>query len=124
MKKIVKQKWLEALRSGKYRQTNGNLCVEGNKRKKYCCLGVLCDLHAKETGNIFEPIGDGESFAYLDENGQLPSEVMRWAGLKDDQGALKKPIEDEEGYHNSLIDLNDDAEYNFKQIAEVIEKQF
>jgi len=49
---------------------------------------------------------------------------MRWAGLKDDQGALKKPIEDEEGYHNSLIDLNDDAEYNFKQIAEVIEKQF
>jgi hypothetical protein len=35
-----KAKWLEALRSGKYKQTTGVLrSAEG-----FCCLGVACDL--------------------------------------------------------------------------------
>lgn len=40
-KKFMKQKWIEALRSGKYKQAYGWLkCDEG-----YCCLGVLCEIH-------------------------------------------------------------------------------
>ena len=46
MKKRVKKLWVEALRSGGYKQ--------GRKRLRYgdtyCCLGVLCDLYRKETG--------------------------------------------------------------------------
>lgn len=38
MKKVIKQKWLKALRSGKYKQGNGKLRSKDN----YCCLGVLC----------------------------------------------------------------------------------
>ena len=47
MKPEIKQKWINALRSGEYEQGRKSL----RDRNKYCCLGVLCDLHAKETGN-------------------------------------------------------------------------
>ena len=44
------QKWVDALRSGEYKQTRGALRGddEGNE-PKFCCLGVACDLYAKET---------------------------------------------------------------------------
>ena len=37
----IKEKWLEALRSGKYRQTRGKL---KSRNGAFCCLGVLCDI--------------------------------------------------------------------------------
>lgn len=37
----VKTKWLEALRSGKYKQGRGKLC---SADREYCCLGVLIDV--------------------------------------------------------------------------------
>lgn len=45
MRPDVKAKWITALRSGEYRQGRGSL----REHDAYCCLGVLCDLHAKET---------------------------------------------------------------------------
>lgn len=131
MKKIVKKKWLEALRSGKYRQTQGALCTYSysGKRRQYCCLGVLCDLHAKETGNKI--VNNNGSYEYFNHNVDLPNEVMRWAGILGIDGQFKKAIkvpnedqdEDPDEY-DTLANLNDDAEYNFKQIADVIEKKF
>lgn len=41
MEKALKQKWLEALRSGKYKQ--GRLALR-TKADDFCCLGVLCDV--------------------------------------------------------------------------------
>lgn len=42
MNKIYKQPWVDALRSGKYEQTTGELVRKGNDGVvKYCCLGVL-----------------------------------------------------------------------------------
>lgn len=35
-----KKKWVEALRSGKYKQGKEALCFGD----KYCCLGVLCEI--------------------------------------------------------------------------------
>jgi hypothetical protein len=43
MKAELKQKWIEALRSGKYQQAAGQL---RNARNEFCGLGVLCDLVA------------------------------------------------------------------------------
>lgn len=40
MNKDIKKKWINALRSGKYKQGSGWL-LEDNK---YCCLGVLSDI--------------------------------------------------------------------------------
>lgn len=36
----IKTKWLEALRSGKYKQGKNFLRIED----RFCCLGVLCDI--------------------------------------------------------------------------------
>lgn len=41
--KVLKQEWLEALKSGKYVQGKAQLKHKG----KYCCLGVICDIHPK-----------------------------------------------------------------------------
>lgn len=65
MNKEVKAKWLVALRSGDYIHGHSQLrTVRDNEPVKHCCLGVLCDLMAKE--------GKGEwksesYFGYKDE---------------------------------------------------------
>lgn len=46
MKAAYKQKWLKALRSGKFNQKQGLLKI-GNG---FCCLGVLCEV----TGTNFQ----------------------------------------------------------------------
>src|ERR1044072_871955 len=40
--KEIKEKWLKALRGGRYRQGTGQLKNEMNG--SYCCLGVLCQV--------------------------------------------------------------------------------
>jgi hypothetical protein len=60
----IKQKWIEALRSGNYEQTTGSL-REGNR---YCCLGVLCAIQGSnfqefpelETGELTSDDEDNE----------------------------------------------------------------
>lgn len=42
------KKWVEALRSGKYRQTKYQLA----KRGRYCCLGVGCEVARANRVNI------------------------------------------------------------------------
>lgn len=44
MKADVKQKWLEALRSGDYQQGKNVLRSSFGPANTYCCLGVLCDI--------------------------------------------------------------------------------
>lgn len=39
MKAELKKKWIEALRSGKYKQISGKLCDNDDE---FCALGVLC----------------------------------------------------------------------------------
>jgi hypothetical protein len=46
----LKQKWLDALRSGNYVQGEGTL----NKGGKMCCLGVLCDVAGYEWESFSE----------------------------------------------------------------------
>lgn len=73
MKKSIANKWVKALRSGKYTQTKNNLCDDVG----HCCLGVLCELYIKDTkDNIKSKFGtfDGESEL-------LPPCVMKWAGM-------------------------------------------
>lgn len=45
MNQEINQKWVEALRSGKYRQTRGKLKARNGAM---CCLGVLCDIQGAE----------------------------------------------------------------------------
>lgn len=58
----VAQKWVDALRSGKYRQCRNQL--RSDDREAYCCLGVLAELYVevfgadiieREQENLFHP---------------------------------------------------------------------
>ena len=106
----VKAKWVAALRSGEYKQTEGQL-RDGNK---FCCLGVLCNLHAQTFPSVAAKEKAVES--YRGSTGALPKTVRRWAGLKSDIGAFLA----EDGFMSSLAELNDDGT-SFKKLAKIIE---
>jgi hypothetical protein len=44
MRKSIKNKWVKALRSGKYKQGTGQLHSENEEGKSFCCLGVLATI--------------------------------------------------------------------------------
>lgn len=119
----VKKKWLEALRSGKYKQGKGKL----KRSDTYCCLGVLCDLYIQEL-DAKEEI-DPETVQYWEEedqcydnSGELPYEVIMWADLNKDI----PDVRDGTRRLRNLAELNDGTDYirprTFEQIANYIEK--
>lgn len=118
----VKDKWIEALRSGEYIQGKNKL----HSQYGFCCLGVLCDIAEKE-GLIakvsYDSVGsDGGDFQYFlyGENTDedfLPTEVREWSGLED-----TNPTVLEAGSEIRLSQLNDNGE-SFEYIANLIEEQ-
>lgn len=116
MNQYVKQKWITALRSGEYMQTCGRLRYEDS----YCCLGVLTDLYDKDiqSENSWNE-GDGLGhYCYIADGNiieaTLPQCVMQWAGLKEENPDV--------GVH-SLAYLNDNDEFDFEQLADIIEEK-
>lgn len=102
--------WVRALRSGKYKKGK---CTLRPTTNTYCCLGVACDLYAKahkakEPGYL--------EVAYLEA---LPNKVRKWLGLSDPEGEFV----DEKGETEHLSNLNDNTNYSFKDIADVIESR-
>lgn len=72
----IKEKWLNALKSGEYEKRTGYL----RKDNQFCCLGVLCDLYNKETGK--GKWRKNNFYLRLDNSSViLPTEVYQWAGL-------------------------------------------
>jgi len=123
MRTDVKEKWVKALRSKKYRQGGGYL----HQNDSYCCLGVLCEI-AVEEGIIkrkelddYNPI-EGAVYeygiAYYDSGiYTLPKSVMEWAGLTSTSPRVVK-----EGQMRDLPALNDSGNYTFDDIADLIEE--
>ncbi len=71
MKPEIKKKWVQTLRSGKFQQGQGCL----RQGDKFCCLGVLCELHREETH------GEWKLGNYLGAVQLPPDEVSNWSGL-------------------------------------------
>jgi len=125
MKKEIKEKWLEALRSGEYTQGGGTLRSASDR---FCCLGVLCDLAIKEGVGSWVKDKGFSGFPYRYHNGEkiihtnlLPPDVQRWSGLNSSVGTLGDSAS---AYKNdSLAQLNDTGR-DFNYIADVIEKVF
>jgi uncharacterized protein YeaC (DUF1315 family) len=123
----VKQKWIAALRSGKYEQGSEKLrSVSG-----YCCLGVLCDLYAKEHNTEWEFRGYGgtnlqpqDYWYYEGESEYLPESVMEWSGVKVNCPQVRVDVDDEDEwfYHETLADLNDSG-HTFNDLSKLIEEQ-
>lgn len=115
MDKKIKQKWINALRSGEYRQ--GKFCLskkdeDGNM--KYCCLGVLTHLINPNHPDLKIKCEDGRQKSY---GALLPSDIMEVAGLSSNDPKVKK-----NNCNTSLAGLNDDKS-SFEEIADVIEEQ-
>jgi hypothetical protein len=111
MKEDVKDKWIEALRSGKYKQGNQ---VLKSKSGHFCCLGVLCDISGLSEWKLEGK--DSPFEIYFNSNALLPEPVRTWAGLYNIFGRFhtNAPLE-------SLATLNDDG-LPFEQIADLIEE--
>jgi hypothetical protein len=111
----VKSKWLNALRSGKYKQGCQRLRKADDR---FCCLGVLCDVYQKEKKKNFwtrKPSQYDNSFAFkatvLDTytDSYPPEKVVVWAtGNKDNR-------------FWDLVYMNDNG-HSFTSIAKYIEE--
>ena len=106
-KKLLK-KWVEALRSGRYKQGKGALCYN---KDKYCCLGVLCEVaglrYKKNTSGY-------KSYVFrIYKNLNLSSENSIPNGHP-----LAKLLGKEQ---DLLIEMNDRDDFTFNEIANWIE---
>ena len=118
----IKTKWIKALRSGEYKQGEKYL----NQDNKFCCLGILCDIFAKEKDNDAKWYSDEEwdqggtpPEAMYGSRYYLPPEVCEWADIKTDP-QVKRSL----GHFNLLTDLNDGTSgctrKTFNEIADLI----
>lgn len=125
MKEDIKNRWVDALKSGEYTQTLRVL----HDKDGFCCLGLLSELHRQETGGNWERFKDGGSRLYLGEGLVLPDDVKDWAGIKTETGTLPEtypelpPNDARQGSSSQLSGLNDRG-YSFAQLGEIIEKHW
>lgn len=106
--KELRKKWVEALRSGEYKQ--GRICLCNNNR--YCCLGVLCDVAGADFIVYQHSSGVRQYEGFCS---QLSTRLMERVGLSTPFGSF--------GYRKSLIELNDRDKKTFKEIADIIESE-
>lgn len=121
MNQQIKRKWVDALYSGKYKQGMGQL---RSIKNKFCCLGVLCDLYAQETGTTWTKDVAG-NYSMGEENDVLPFEVCEWASI-DRSPAVIAHYVDKRGktkdQNQTLGDINDYG-VPFSVIAKYIKEQ-
>lgn len=108
MNQRIKNLWIKALRSGKFRQAKGKMRVGRGNNIAYCCLGVLEQIRCNEKGVGFT------------SNGGLPSKATKkWAELYTRDPILEPGLEP--GLGTSASEMND-ADKKFSYIADRIEK--
>ena len=131
MNASVKKQWVEALRSGEYKQGIHTLRRQCEGQDQFCCLGVLCDLYTKAfptaagKWNHGIIIGHMVPFVRLDSSGEeqaefecLPPAVCEWAGLRSCD-----PVLTFADSHTCVSFLNDEERLDFHAIARIIEEQ-
>lgn len=107
MKQDIKQRWVEALRSGNYEQGQGVLRTEDDT---YCCLGVLCNLVDPENWTLRASYYVYGKAGGLRQNVSfLPDEVRVEVGITADEQA-------------ELVQMNDTQNAPFEDIARWIEE--
>lgn len=126
----VKKLWVEALRSGKYKQGQSRLKYTRDGKVKHCCLGVLCEVFKEDntrSENLLSISIDAlrENSSFL----SVPSVIATEIGLESGNPlvSLSETIMEELGNmdlpDHSLAALND-AGLTFSAIADIIQEQF
>lgn len=137
MDATIAKMWIDALRSGEYKQ--GKYVLRNVTKDTWCCLGVLCDLYQKncEEGfvlptettilrndeeTLIDEENDGAEVLNYDTNyNELPYEVANWAGMDTGRIGWRQGRIPDMGTYILLSELNDTRGLNFNQIAETIE---
>jgi hypothetical protein len=98
VKPKLKEKWVKALRSGRYKQTTGVLSEhDSSGREANCCLGVLCRV------------------------ARLRKDNWRDWGLLSDFDSGYALLEEHDFNEQPLASLNDEGK-SFSEIADYIEE--
>jgi hypothetical protein len=100
----IKKRWVEALRSGNYKQTTG--CLRNGDG--FCCLGVLCDIVDPEGW------GNGSSLGIPYRHGNFipDAKTLQLVGIE--SGASTEI--------RHLTEMNDNSGNTFSDIADWIEE--
>lgn len=111
------KKWIEALRSGRYKQGKGHL----RTKDEYCCLGVACELYIEAGGHLSVQEDDGGVYHYDYEHALLPGTVREWLGLDQRDGSYFS------GNHMptraTSLAFHNDHGMTFEHIAAIIEDE-
>ena len=99
--KTYKAKWITALKSGKYGQTEGFLHDGGN----YCAIGVALHACNHIPREELDSCTTTDDISLSDEYDNIPTELLQNSNLS-----------------NTVMKFNDDDNYTFKWIADWIEK--
>lgn len=126
MNSQVKEKWVAALRSGDYQQGTNSL----RSNQGFCCLGVLCDLYAKEHNENWEYVNAyseqntkaKDSWYFQEETQFLPEKVMNWAQLEDNNPEVEILDKDDNLLEYEVLSHMNDVGKSFSIIADTIEK--
>lgn len=126
------RKFVEALRSKRFRQGHGALHRMRQGSDEYCCLGVACEV-AIEDGLDLKVSNDGHFVRYGDEFGHLPISVQAWYGFESENPSLtlvkrlhwwqrlfRKPVTSK----RSAVAANDGLGWNFDHIADAFERKY
>ena len=122
MKKQIADRWVKALRSGKYKQGKEALHWT-NGEDTFCCLGVLCELYQESAmrSKGMEKMATAKyskKVEYDSECGTLPKRVMLWAKIKTGSAQYRENL-----LWESLVIQNDDDK-SFTSIADIIEQNY
>ncbi len=105
LKKVTVEEWVEALRSGKYKQSQAVLNCDAG----FCCLGVLADLAGAKWEDYQDSDYPGLKKFFVQGDywyGSIPPEMLPNKHLS----------------KHTLINMNDSGE-TFSEIADCIEAQ-
>ena len=112
-----RKKWINALRSKRYQQTQ--LQLANKDLTAFCCLGVACDISELGQWQKLDTTS-----RYSTEHGSksgsistLPKDVQEWLGLSDEAGTYS--------YSDQYLDLvrANDIGVTFAEIADIIESE-
>ena len=112
MNKEIKTKWVAALRSGKYKQTQGALrrpkpSSSCDRPEGYCCLGVLCKVVAPN-----KRWSKGlTAYSFYKASAVLPKFIL---------DSLNLTSKEEDCYYK-LPSMNDSGGRSFAEIADFVE---
>lgn len=107
MRKRDKDRWVKALRSGKYKQGKSYLARESETGEwQHCCLGVLCELDGIGSRVVREGIDGPFKVFGGSASDYLPPSLMRKYGIGLSTQRFLGRMNDDEG-----ADFNDIADW-------------